>query len=431
MIAAASDVAAVGLDRDLRDRLRGQAHGRWRSHDGAKRLAASIDKARADGIHLDLGFASWTAYAADVIDDHTGELPAEVIELLTRSDSVTSGLSLEERAERDARILQLSADNVTVEKIAEQVGCTERTVYNVRKAALTRFDPSAPKPFQVMPPLTGDEADALEDSIREHGVLNPIIVDPSGTIIEGHNRAVIAHKLGVECPRQVRQFADDIARRTAAYELNTARRALTREQKRQLVAQSITADPGLSDRLHARRCGVDHKTAAKVRDDLAGRGEIPHVETRTDSAGREQPSAKPKPIPEPPQTEPAATVFPAQPAEGSEATGVCAHCGDRYPVSQLYDDPGGHACEHCVNDTDQAEEEEVAGPVTTVAVLKPYEHVRDISALAGELRDTVRDLISQFEVPADDNDRTELAAAADILTATAAALRAWTVGTAG
>lgn len=47
-----------------------------------------------------------------------------------------------------------------------------------------------------------------------------------------------------------------------------------------------------SDREIARRCGVHHETVGTVRAELVGRGEIRHVDIRTDSAGRQQPAAK-------------------------------------------------------------------------------------------------------------------------------------------
>ena len=43
------------------------------------------------------------------------------------------------------------------------------------------------------------------------------------------------------------------------------RRHLSREQKRELVAESLRADPILRDREHARRCGVNHETVGRVR----------------------------------------------------------------------------------------------------------------------------------------------------------------------
>ena len=84
--------------------------------------------------------------------------------------------------------------------------------------------------------------------------------------------------------------------------LNVHRRHLTTEQKRQAIADHIKAGPTASDREIGRKVGADNKTVAKVRADLEARGEIPHVSTRTDSAGRKQPAAKPKPIPKPTAT---------------------------------------------------------------------------------------------------------------------------------
>ena len=46
--------------------------------------------------------------------------------------------------------------------------------------------------------------------------------------------------------------------------------------------------------------GVSDKTVGKVRADLEARAEIPHVSTRTDSAGRKQPATRRKPGPTPP-----------------------------------------------------------------------------------------------------------------------------------
>ena len=71
----------------------------------------------------------------------------------------------------------------------------------------------------------------------------------------------------------------------------------TSEQKRQAIAAFIKADPTTSDRTVAKELGVDNETAAKVRADLEAREDIPHVPTRTDSAGRKQPATKRKPTP--------------------------------------------------------------------------------------------------------------------------------------
>jgi hypothetical protein len=69
---------------------------------------------------------------------------------------------------------------------------------------------------------------------------------------------------------------------------NIHRRHLTAEQKRELIAKLLKAKPEASDRQTATAIKVDHKTVGAVRADLEGRGEIPHVSTRTDTSGRKQ-----------------------------------------------------------------------------------------------------------------------------------------------
>jgi hypothetical protein len=74
---------------------------------------------------------------------------------------------------------------------------------------------------------------------------------------------------------------------------NLHRRHLTPEQRRRVIAAVLKQDPKRSDRRVAEETRTDHKTVGKVREQLEGRGEIPHVDKRSDSKGREQPAARP------------------------------------------------------------------------------------------------------------------------------------------
>jgi hypothetical protein len=91
---------------------------------------------------------------------------------------------------------------------------------------------------------------------------------------------------------------------------NVHRRHLTREQKRELIAKVLAADPSKSNREIAQRTKADDKTVASVRREKEGRAEIPHAETRTDSLGRSQPATKPDKandnVPSAPKAEPTA-----------------------------------------------------------------------------------------------------------------------------
>lgn len=148
--------------------------------------------------------------------------------------------------------------------------------------------------FQNMPPLSPEEYSELEASIKEHGIQVPILIDEDGVVIDGHHRQKIAQELGIRCPK--RQVIDktESEKRTLALSLNVHRRHLTREQKRALIAESIKADPELTDREHARRTGAHHTTVGTVRSGLESNDEVAKLATRIDPRGYEQPSSRPK-----------------------------------------------------------------------------------------------------------------------------------------
>ena len=152
---------------------------------------------------------------------------------------------------------------------------------------------STPVMFQALPPLSPEEYKALETSILENGVIVPIAVDENGIVIDGHHRQQIAQHHDLPCPREVHNGFTDSEKRTLALSLNIDRRHLTREQKRALVAESIKADPQLSDREHGRRTGVSKNTAAAVRDSLESTGQVDQSNTRISADGRVRPSSQP------------------------------------------------------------------------------------------------------------------------------------------
>ena len=63
-----------------------------------------------------------------------------------------------------------------------------------------------------------------------------------------------------------------------------------------LVAESIKADPQLSNREHAKRTGVDKNTVSAVRDELESTGEIHQLERTVGADGKERPATKPRPV---------------------------------------------------------------------------------------------------------------------------------------
>lgn len=150
--------------------------------------------------------------------------------------------------------------------------------------------------YQTMPPLAREDADALERSIRTHGVQVAIIVDENGDVIDGHHRKEIADRCGIYLPVEVRDYLDESQKVALSISLNMDRRQLTREQKRDVIAKSLKAEPEASNREHARRTGADHKTVDAVRGELESGGEIPHLTERINPQGRTQPASKPTPV---------------------------------------------------------------------------------------------------------------------------------------
>jgi hypothetical protein len=120
-------------------------------------------------------------------------------------------------------------------------------------------------PYQLLPPLSDDEYNALRESIAANGVQVPITVDQHGVVIDGHHRQHIANQLGIPCPTTVQEFSSDEERYELALALNLKRRHLNREQMRELIAAECERTPGASDREIARRLGCSPTTVGTVR----------------------------------------------------------------------------------------------------------------------------------------------------------------------
>jgi hypothetical protein len=145
-------------------------------------------------------------------------------------------------------------------------------------------------PYQLLPPLSEDEYAALREDIRGAGVRVPIDVDEDGNILDGHHRKAIADELGVECPERIVRGLPDFAKVDYALTVNLTRRHLTREQRRDLVTKSLKRDPRVSDREHARRCGVSHTYVSGVREALEAAEQLATVASRIGKDGRERPT---------------------------------------------------------------------------------------------------------------------------------------------
>ena len=148
--------------------------------------------------------------------------------------------------------------------------------------AKTRTRKPCYKPLVKLPPLPPDQYEALRQNIAVNGVLVPILVDSDGPkrrIIDGNHRKEIADELGYDCPEVVHE-GDDEELRTLARALNLARRQLTTDQKRQVIADQIRETPDRTNRWVAKMLGISHPTVASVRAEMESVGKVFQQERR-------------------------------------------------------------------------------------------------------------------------------------------------------
>jgi ParB-like chromosome segregation protein Spo0J len=139
--------------------------------------------------------------------------------------------------------------------------------------------------YQVMPPLSDEEYQALKESIAERGVELPLVLDAEGNVIDGHHRMRAVEELRGEG----RSVADPITitrsdletdedKRDEAWRLNMQRRHLNELQKRGAIAAKLKESPRWADNRIAQLLGVDGKTVRSERTSLEIRKEIPKEE---------------------------------------------------------------------------------------------------------------------------------------------------------
>lgn len=143
-------------------------------------------------------------------------------------------------------------------------------------------------PYQLLPDLTSEEYEALRESIRADGVKVAIEYDEAGIVLDGHHRLRACRELGItEWPRVVRRGMSENQKRDHVLALNLARRHLSREQRRELVAR--LRELGMSTRTIANKLGVNRETVMSDIRQVVG---IQPPDTVTGSDGKHYPAQR-------------------------------------------------------------------------------------------------------------------------------------------
>src|SRR5262245_11955741 len=126
---------------------------------------------------------------------------------------------------------------------------------------------------EMFPPIEGDDFTVLVEDIRANGIRIPIMLY-QGRILDGRNRYRAAIEAGhTFAERDFSNLAPGVDAEAWVISANLQRRQLDNRGKRAVIAKLIEGKPGQSDRAIARMAGVDHKTVASVRAELAQRAQ--------------------------------------------------------------------------------------------------------------------------------------------------------------
>ncbi|MBI1249011.1 DNA methylase [bacterium] len=152
---------------------------------------------------------------------------------------------------------------------------------------------SSTTPFQLMPDLPSWEYEALKQSIRQHGVIVPIVKDENGTIIDGHHRERARRELKIkDIPTITLAGLTDEQKRDHALVLNMVRRKITRKQMRQIIAAELRRTPDISNQWLAEILGSTDKTVESVRRELIAGSEIPMLDSYRAKDGKRYPATR-------------------------------------------------------------------------------------------------------------------------------------------
>src|SRR6516164_4325602 len=146
-----------------------------------------------------------------------------------------------------------------------------------------------PHPFSKMfPPISEEAFGKLAADIKLHGLRQHIVLY-QGKILDGNNRYRACSLAG-----RKPTFADftgiDADARNYVISVNIHRRHLSPDQRRDIIAALLKADPGQSNRQVADAAKADHKTVGTVRAEMVAGGEIPHQEKTVGKDGVAQPT---------------------------------------------------------------------------------------------------------------------------------------------
>jgi ParB/Sulfiredoxin domain len=89
--------------------------------------------------------------------------------------------------------------------------------------------------LSLLPPVSDADYESLKQSIAsKHGLIEPIIINKYGIVLDGHNRFRACKELGIPLQYQIKEFDDAFEEKKFVIEVNLNRRHLNEFQKAEL-----------------------------------------------------------------------------------------------------------------------------------------------------------------------------------------------------
>ncbi len=124
-----------------------------------------------------------------------------------------------------------------------------------------------PEYESLLPPLPSGEYAATKESIEKNGMHFPIIANPRGTILDGHNRFKICKELGIEPRYEIKNFENPLLEKHFVIEANLKRRHLTPFQKIEMALPLVEIEKALAkQRQLAGKTSPSHEGKGEVSD---------------------------------------------------------------------------------------------------------------------------------------------------------------------
>ena len=144
--------------------------------------------------------------------------------------------------------------------------------------------------YRFFDPQTPAEYESFKRTIAQRGVDVPTVWDEDGNLLDGEHRERACWELGIDCRREVRQFASDGDKCEFVVTVNCKRRQPNRKQKRDLIARYLTADPEIADNTLADLIGgISKNNVTNVRRGLEASHQIPKLTAFRGKDGKVRP----------------------------------------------------------------------------------------------------------------------------------------------